>query len=82
VRGIVTRMGMVKPKVQTSVHYCEATKKGLIKHYSDQTNMIEEGAEERRDGQTNAFPTKDQNDNPLTTEYGYCVYKDSQEITI
>mmetsp|Transcript_8754 Transcript_8754/g.11607 ORF Transcript_8754/g.11607 Transcript_8754/m.11607 type:complete len:112 (-) Transcript_8754:2128-2463(-) len=50
VRGIVTRMGMVKPKVQTSVHYCETTKKGLIKHYSDQTNMMEEGAEERRDG--------------------------------
>jgi len=32
--------------------------------------------------QTNAFPTKDQNDNPLSAEYGYCVYKDSQLITI
>jgi DNA replication licensing factor MCM3 len=30
----------------------------------------------------NAFPTKDQNDNPLTAEYGYCLYKDSQVITI
>jgi len=28
VQGIVTRMSMVKPKIQTSVHYCEETKKG------------------------------------------------------
>jgi len=27
VQGIVTRMSIVKPKIQTSVHYCEATKK-------------------------------------------------------
>ena len=44
--------------------------------------MMEDGAQGQTDGQTNAFPTKDQNDNPLTTEFGYCVYKDSQEITI
>ena len=30
----------------------------------------------------NVFPTKDVNDNPLSTEYGYCVYKDSQTVTI
>ena len=30
----------------------------------------------------NAFMTKDGNDNPLSAEYGYCVYKDSQTITI
>lgn len=35
VQGIVTRMSIVKPKIQTSVHYCEATKKGHIKHYTD-----------------------------------------------
>jgi len=33
-------------------------------------------------GGSNAFPTKDQNDNPLSAEYGYCVYKDSQTVTI
>ena len=26
--------------------------------------------------------TKDANDNPLSVEYGYCLYKDSQIITI
>jgi DNA replication licensing factor MCM3 len=35
VQGIVTRMNLIKPKIQTSVHYCETTKKGLVKHYTD-----------------------------------------------
>ena len=39
VQGIVTKMTMVRPKIQTSVHYCEATKKGLIKHYDDKSNL-------------------------------------------
>lgn len=43
VRGIVTRMGLVKPMIQTSVHYCEATKKGEVRHYDDSTNLAEMG---------------------------------------
>jgi len=39
VNGIVTRMSIVKPKIQTSVHYCDATKRGLVKHYFDQFNL-------------------------------------------
>lgn len=31
---------------------------------------------------TNTFPTKDNDDNPLTAEYGYCVYKDTQTIVV
>ena len=31
---------------------------------------------------SNAFPTQDEQGNPLSTEYGYCVYKDSQTVTI
>jgi DNA replication licensing factor MCM3 len=41
VQGIVTRMAIVRPKIQTSVHYCEATKKGLIKNYTDDTNLAD-----------------------------------------
>ena len=82
VQGIVTRMSIVKPKIQTSVHYCEATKKGHIKHYADTNNLGEEEEEGRAGEQNNAFPTKDANDNPLTAEYGYCVYKDYQTITV
>ena len=56
------------------MHYCEATKKGIVKQYNDKFNLY------RGEGMTegnNQFPTKDQNDNPLSAEYGYCVYKDS-----
>ena len=45
VRGIVTRMGLVKPMIQTSVHYCEATKKGEVRHYDDNTNLAEMGSD-------------------------------------
>lgn len=83
VNGIVTKMSIVRPRIQTSVHYCEATKKGHVKIYND-TNNLNQLAEAggALGEQSNAFPTKDQNDNPLSTEYGYCVYKDSQVITI
>lgn len=83
VNGIVTKMSIVRPKIQTSVHYCESTKRGHIKHYNDNTNLNQLAETGGAMGeQSNAFPTKDQNDNPLSAEYGYCVYKDSQMITI
>lgn len=80
VNGIVTKMSIVKPKIQTSVHYCEATKRGMIKNYNDQLNLNQGQGDSSE--QTNAFPTKDANDNPLSTEYGFCIYKDSQIVTI
>lgn len=67
------------------MHYCEATKKGSVKHYNDKFNLaqIAEGREGTTTGESNnAFPVKDANENPLSTEYGYCVYKDSQMVTI
>ncbi len=39
VNGIVTKMSIVKPRIQTSVHYCEATKRGLIKQYNDNFDL-------------------------------------------
>lgn len=39
VQGIITKMSLALPRIQTSVHYCEETKKGVIKQYSD-TNDI------------------------------------------
>lgn len=70
-------MSLVKPKIQTSVHYCEATKRGHIKNYNDSFNIsqLADGGGAITEG-NNAFPTKDQNDNPLSTEYGFCIYKD------
>lgn len=79
VRGIVTRMGLVKPMIQTSVHYCEATKKGEIRHYNDNTNLAEMGAnsQNKSTNGSETFPVKDKDGNTLTHEYGYCLYKDS-----
>ena len=83
VRGIVTRMGLVKPMIQTSVHYCEATKKGEVRHYDDNTNLAEMGGDHQRNNNgTETFPVKDKDGNTLTHEYGYCLYKDSQVVTI
>lgn len=60
VNGIVTRMSIVKPKIQTSIHYCEATKRGIVKHYYDQFNLNQMGdSKDKATEQTNAFPTKD-----------------------
>jgi DNA replicative helicase MCM subunit Mcm2 (Cdc46/Mcm family) len=39
VQGIVTKMSIVRPTIQTSVHYCEATKRGHIQPYSDDYNL-------------------------------------------
>lgn len=82
VQGIVTKITFVRPRIQTSVHYCEQTKRGLIKNYNDKYNLADQADAEGTGELNNAVPTKDNNDNPLSLEYGYCVYKDSQTITI
>ena len=76
-------MAIVRPKIQTSVHYCDTTKKGLIKHYADDTNLAELAEDAAAKNESNTqFPIKDKDQNPLTAEYGYCVYKDCQVVTI
>ena len=82
IQGIVTKMTMVRPKIASSVHYCEETKKGMVKHYNDRYNLNQIADGMGGVEKNNAFPTKDAQDHPLTTEYGYCVYKDSQTVTI
>ena len=41
-------MAIVRPKIQTSVHYCDVTKKGLIKQYCDDTNLAEQAEDVQR----------------------------------
>lgn len=74
-------MSIVKPMIQTSVHYCEATKKGRVYHYNDDTNLGSVAEQDTKQGST-AFPAQDEQGNKLQAEYGYCVYKDSQVVTI
>lgn len=73
-------MSIVKPMIQTSVHYCEDTKKGQIYHYTDDTNLGEIATQETKGN--NSFPTQTAEGHKLSPEYGYCVYKDSQVVTI
>nr|DBA24328.1 TPA: hypothetical protein GDO54_012001 [Pyxicephalus adspersus] len=75
VEGIVTKCSLVRPKVMRSVHYCPATKKTLERKYADLTTL--------EAFPSNAiYPTKDEENNPLETEYGLSTYKDHQTLTI
>ncbi|KAH7072238.1 MCM2/3/5 family-domain-containing protein [Paraphoma chrysanthemicola] len=73
--GIVTKTSLVRPKVVKSVHYNENQRKFHFRTYTDQT--MGTGA-----ASSSVYPTDDGEGNPLVTEYGYCVYRDHQTISI
>lgn len=75
VEGIVTKCSLVRPKVTKSVHYCPATKKSMERQYSDLTSLEAYPT-------SGAYPTKDEEGNPLETEYGKCIYKNNQTVTL
>lgn len=75
VEGIVTKASLINPKVVKSVHYCAATKKYIERRYTDLTSL-------EAFPTTAAYPTKDEDNNPLVTEYGLSVYMDHQTFTI
>uniref|UniRef100_A0AAY4B343 DNA replication licensing factor MCM3 n=1 Tax=Denticeps clupeoides TaxID=299321 RepID=A0AAY4B343_9TELE len=75
VEGIVTKCSLVRPKVVRSVHYCPATKKTLERRYTDMTSLDPFPS-------SAIYPTKDEENNPLETEFGLSIYKDHQTITI
>uniref|UniRef100_A0A672Z731 DNA replication licensing factor MCM3 n=1 Tax=Sphaeramia orbicularis TaxID=375764 RepID=A0A672Z731_9TELE len=75
VEGIVTKCSLVRPKVVRSVHYCPSTKKTMERKYTDMTSLDA--------FPSNAiYPTKDEENNPLETEFGLSRYKDHQTITV
>lgn len=73
--GIVTICSLVRPKIVRSVHFCPATKKTMERRYTDMTSTSAFPT-------SSVYPTKDDDGNPLETEYGLSVYKDHQTITI
>ncbi|XP_078449831.1 DNA replication licensing factor MCM3 [Lampetra planeri] len=75
VEGIVTKCSLVRPKVVRSVHYCPATQKTIERKYSDLTSLDAFPS-------SAAYPTKDEESNPLETEYGLSVYRDHQTISL
>lgn len=73
--GIVTKCSLIRPKIVRSVHFCPATKKTIERRYTDMTSTSAFPS-------STVYPTKDDDGNPLETEYGLSVYKDHQTITI
>lgn len=73
--GIVTKCSLVCPKIVRSVHFCPVTKKTIERRYTDMTSTSAFPS-------SAVYPTKDEDGNPLETEYGLSVYKDHQTITI
>lgn len=82
VQGIVTRASTIRPRLVLSVHYCPRTGKFLEKTYRDNASVSSLAAFTQNAGMGSAYPTQDEDGNPLETEYGKCWYRDSQRITI
>lgn len=74
--GIVTKCTLVHPKLVKSVHYCKATNKFTTRSFTDETNVDGVPAT------SNAMPTRDENQNLLTTEIGLCHFIDNQRVTL
>ncbi|KAI9783784.1 MAG: MCM DNA helicase complex subunit [Geoglossum umbratile] len=74
--GIVTRCSLVRPKVVKSVHYNEKKQIFHFREYKDQTNIGNGPAT------SSVYPREDDEGNALVTEYGYCVYRDHQTISV
>lgn len=75
VEGIVTKCSLVYQKVVRSVHYCAATKKYMERKYTDLTSF-------EAFPSYAAYPTHDDENNPLETEFGLSSYKDHQMVHI
>ncbi|CAG8531504.1 4267_t:CDS:2 [Paraglomus brasilianum] len=76
IEGIVTKCGLVRPKLVKSVHHCEKTGSYYAREYRDSTML---GSSQPT---TVTYPTEDDNGNPLTTEFGFCSFCDHQVISI
>lgn len=75
--GIITRCSLVRPKIVRSVHYCPATQQFHSQDYRDSTTSISNEAPT-----TSLIPQKDNDDNEVETEFGYCQFRDHQRISI
>merc|ERR1712179_485860 len=58
IEGIVVKCSLIRPKIVRSVHYCPATQKSIERVYSDMTSTNPIPS-------TGAYPTKDEENNPL-----------------
>lgn len=74
--GIVTRCSLVRPKMLKSVHYCPAKENWVQRTYRDATSTS------NLPPTSSITPQTDDDGNPLQTEYGLCLFRDHQRISI
>jgi len=92
VEGVATKVSAIKPKVVKSVHYCPKTSLHELREYIDATDpqlglpALDASGRELPDKiigiTTSVYPTKDRDQNPLETEFGFSEYKDHQTIVL
>lgn len=75
--GIVTRCSLVRPKMLKSVHYCPETRQFLAHEYRDATSSTS-----NQPPTSSVTPQTDDDGHPLQMEYGHCVFRDHQRISI
>ncbi|KAG6866886.1 hypothetical protein C0991_008823 [Blastosporella zonata] len=75
--GIITRCSLVRPKMFKSVHYCPETNLFLAREYRDATTSTS-----NLPPTSSVLPQTDDDGHSLQTEYGLCVFRDHQRISI
>ncbi|KAG6331169.1 hypothetical protein ID866_7918 [Astraeus odoratus] len=75
--GIITRCSLVRPKMLKSVHYCPETKLFHAREYRDSTTSTS-----NLPPTSTVTPQHDDDGRPLQMEYGHCVFRDHQRISI
>ncbi|KAH7883866.1 MCM2/3/5 family-domain-containing protein [Phlebopus sp. FC_14] len=75
--GIITRCSLVRPKMLKSVHYCPETKLFHSREYRDATTSTS-----NLPPTSTVTPQQDDDGHPLQMEYGHCVFRDHQRISI
>ena len=77
---------VVRPKLVKSVHHCAKTNEQHVRYYRDAISHSLIGSNTGGVGMgfptSTSYPTKDDQGNPLSSEYGLSVYRDHQMITI
>lgn len=76
IEGIVTRCTIVRPKLQRSVHYADATKQFYAREYRDQTTSFDPMPT------ATTYPTQDDQGHPLVVEWGYSSFRDHQTVSV
>jgi DNA replication licensing factor MCM3 len=75
--GIITRCSLVRPKMLKSVHYCSETRLFHAREYRDATSSTS-----NLPPTSSVLPQTDDEGHQLQTEYGHCVFRDHQRISI